>query len=53
MKKYLVGLALWGLSIGGAAAQTTPTNLPLDQAIKLALKNNKGIKLADSRTHAS
>ncbi|MFD2574480.1 TolC family protein [Spirosoma soli] len=53
MKKYLVGFALWGINIVGAAAQTTPTNLPLDQAIQLALKNNKGVKLADSRTQAA
>ncbi|GAB3507753.1 TolC family protein [Spirosoma knui] len=53
MKKSLVGLALWGLSFGGVSAQTIPTNLPLDQAIQLALKNNKGIKLADSRTLAA
>ncbi|GAB3549546.1 TolC family protein [Spirosoma fluminis] len=53
MKKSLVGLALWGLGFGGVSAQTTPTNLPLDQAIQLALKNNKGIKLADSRTLAA
>lgn len=53
MKKYLVGLSLWGLSVGGALAQPAPQVLPLDQAIQLALKNNKGLKLADSRTAAA
>ena len=53
MKKYAIGLALWGLSLGLVAAQSATTNLPLDQAIQLALKNNKGIKLADTRTQAA
>lgn len=53
MKKYVmsVGLALAGLSL--ATAQPAPTVVPLDKAIQLALQNNKGIKLADSRTQAA
>ncbi|MBO0951750.1 TolC family protein [Fibrella forsythiae] len=49
MKKYVVGASLWLLSMGLAAAQP----MPLSQAIQLALQNNKGIKLADSRTLAA
>jgi outer membrane protein len=50
MKKYVAGTALWLLSLGWVAAQPTPAVMPLNQAIQLALQNNKGIKLADSRT---
>ncbi len=53
MKKYVAGLGLWLMSWGGAMAQSSPMNLPLDQAVQLALKNNKGIQLADSRTKAA
>lgn len=53
MKQYVVSLGLWLLGLGGAVAQSNPTNLPLDQAIQLALKNNKGVKLADARTSAA
>lgn len=46
-----VGLALLGVSL--AVAQPAPTTMPLSQAVQLALQNNKGIKLADSRTQAA
>ncbi|HEY0110656.1 MAG TPA: TolC family protein [Fibrella sp.] len=49
MKKYLVGAGVWLLSLGFATAQP----MPLSQAIQLALQNNKGIKLADTRTLAA
>ena len=50
MKKYVIGAGLWLLSLGWIAAQPTPSAMPLDKAVQLALQNNKGIKLADSRT---
>ncbi|GAB3805638.1 TolC family protein [Spirosoma humi] len=53
MKKYVIGAGLWVLSLGWATAQPTPAVMPLDQAIQRALQNNKGIKLADSRTLAA
>ncbi|WP_375448032.1 TolC family protein [uncultured Fibrella sp.] len=49
MKKYVVGAGLWLLGMGLATAQP----MPLSQAIQLALQNNKGIKLADTRTLAA
>lgn len=53
MKKYVIGAGVWLLSLGLATAQPTPAVMPLDQAIQRALQNNKGIKLADSRTQAA
>jgi outer membrane protein len=53
MKKYIIGVGLWLTGLGLAVAQTAPTVVPLDKAIQLALQNNKGIKLADSRTQAA
>lgn len=53
MKQYLIGVGLWLISAGGLLAQPAPTGLALDKAIQLALQNNKGIKLADSRTQAA
>ncbi|MFD2934465.1 TolC family protein [Spirosoma flavum] len=53
MKKYVIGAGLWLLSLGCINAQTTPSAMPLDKAIQLALQNNKGIKLADSRTQSA
>ena len=53
MKKYVIGAGLWVLSLGWITAQPTPTVMPLDQAVQRALQNNKGIKLADSRTLAA
>ena len=58
MKKYVIGASVWLLSLGLGLAQSVPTQprlatLPLNQAIQLALQNNKGIKLADSRTQAA
>ncbi|GAB4041398.1 TolC family protein [Spirosoma gilvum] len=53
MKKYIIGAGLWVLSLGWVAAQQVPTIMPLNQAVQLALQNNKGIKLADSRTQAA
>lgn len=53
MKKYIIGAGLWVLSLGWATAQSTPSVMPLDKAIQLALQNNKGIKLADTRTQAA
>ena len=44
-------MVLTGLSL--AVAQPAPTVMPLDKAVQLALQNNKGIKLADSRTQAA
>jgi len=49
MKKYVVGAGLWLVSVGLGSAQP----MPLNQAIQLALQNNKGIKLADTRTLAA
>lgn len=49
MKNYVIGAGLWLLGMGLATAQP----MPLSQAIQLALQNNKGIKLADSRTLAA
>ncbi|UFH51929.1 TolC family protein [Spirosoma sp. KNUC1025] len=53
MKKYVmsVGMVLTGLSL--AVAQPAPTQMPLEKAVELALQNNKGIKIADSRTQAA
>lgn len=53
MKKYVIGASFWLLGLGGVMAQSNPATLPLDKAIQLALQNNKGIKLADSRTLAA
>ncbi|RYF45514.1 MAG: TolC family protein, partial [Cytophagaceae bacterium] len=53
MKKYVIGAGLWVLSLGWTTAQPTPTVMPLNQAVQRALQNNKGIKLADSRTLAA
>ncbi len=53
MKKYVIGASLWLLSLGWINAQSTPSAMPLDKAIQLALQNNKGIKLADSRTQSA
>ncbi|GAB4013933.1 TolC family protein [Spirosoma migulaei] len=53
MKKYIIGAGLWVLSLGWATAQSAPSAMPLDKAIQLALQNNKGIKLADTRTQAA
>ncbi|QHV99914.1 TolC family protein [Spirosoma endbachense] len=53
MKKYIIGVGLWLTGIGLTVAQTAPAVVPLDKAIQLALQNNKGIKLADSRTQAA
>jgi len=53
MKKYGIGLGLWLMGLGWLAAQPAPNVLPLDQAVQLALQNNKGIKLADARTQAA
>jgi outer membrane protein len=53
MKTYVIGAGVWLMSLGWAAAQSGPTTLPLDRAVQLALQNNKGIKLADSRTQAA
>ncbi len=53
MKKYVIGAGLWLLSMGWINAQPTPSAMPLDKAIQLALQNNKGIKLADSRTQSA
>ena len=53
MKKYAIGVSLWLMSLGWASAQPAPSALPLKQAIQLALQNNKGIKLADSRIQAA
>ncbi|AUD00364.1 TolC family protein [Spirosoma pollinicola] len=53
MKKYVIGAGLWLLGLGFTNAQPTPSVLPLDQAVQRALQNNKGIKLADSRTLAA
>ncbi|MVM37536.1 TolC family protein [Spirosoma sp. HMF3257] len=53
MKKYIIGAGLWVLSLGWATAQSAPSVMPLDKAIQLALQNNKGIKLADTRTQAA
>ncbi|GAB3042111.1 TolC family protein [Spirosoma pulveris] len=53
MKKYVIGAGLWLLSLGLTNAQSTPSVLPLNQAIQRALQNNKGIKLADTRTLAA
>lgn len=39
--------------LGLAFAQPAPVVMPLDKAVQLALQNNKGIKLADSRTQAA
>ena len=53
MKKYAIGVGLWLLGLGWVNAQSSPSTLPLDRAVQLALQNNKGIKLADSRTEAA
>ena len=53
MKKYVMGVGVWLVGLGFAAGQSAPSILPLDRAIQLALQNNKGIKLADSRTQAA
>lgn len=53
MKKYVIGVGLWLAGLGLAAAQPAPLVMPLDKAIQLALQNNKGIKLADSRIQAA
>ncbi|MBC3788736.1 TolC family protein [Spirosoma utsteinense] len=53
MKKYVIGAGVWLMSLSWATAQPSPANLPLDRAVQLALQNNKGIKLADSRTRAA
>jgi outer membrane protein TolC len=53
MKKYAIGMGLWLMSLGWVSAQPAPSTLPLDRAIQLALQNNKGIKLADSRIEAA
>ncbi|MBN8822450.1 MULTISPECIES: TolC family protein [unclassified Spirosoma] len=53
MKKYIIGVGVLLASIGWSVAQTAPTIMPLNQAVQLALQNNKGIKLADSRTQAA
>ncbi len=53
MKKYVMGVGVWLAGLGLAAGQSAPSTLPLDRAIQLALQNNKGIKLADSRTQAA
>ncbi|QJW89821.1 TolC family protein [Spirosoma taeanense] len=53
MKTYVIAAGLGLLSLGWAAAQPAPSVVPLDKAIQLALQNNKGIKLADSRTLAA
>lgn len=53
MKKYIIGVGVLLASLGWSVAQTTPTSMPLNQAVQLALQNNKGIKLADSRTQAA
>ena len=53
MKTYVIGAGVWLLGLGWAVAQSSPTTLPLDRAVQLALQNNKGIKLADSRTQAA
>lgn len=49
MQKHVLPLLTLLISVGGAFAQP----LPLDRAIQLALQNNTGIKLADSRTLAA
>ncbi|MBD2701592.1 TolC family protein [Spirosoma sp. BT702] len=53
MKTYLTGIGLWLSGIMLATAQPTPTPMPLEKAIQLALQNNTGIKLADTRTQAA
>jgi len=53
MKKYLLLVSSWLTGLSLAVAQPVPTMMPLDKAIQLALQNNKGIKLADSRTQAA
>lgn len=53
MKTYVIGAGLWLLSLGLTNAQSTPSVLPLNQAVQRALQNNKGIKLADTRTQAA
>lgn len=53
MRKYLLLVSSWLTGLSLAVAQPAPTMMPLDKAIQLALQNNKGIKLADSRTQAA
>jgi outer membrane protein TolC len=53
MKTYVIGAVLWLSVLSGINAQPTPTVMPLDKAVQAALQNNKGIKLADSRTQAA
>lgn len=53
MRKYLLLVSSWLTGLSLAVAQPAPTMMPLDKAIQLALENNKGIKLADSRTQAA
>ncbi len=53
MKKYVIGASVWLLGLGYGMSQPVPATMPLNQAIQLALQNNKGIKLADSRTQAA
>lgn len=53
MKTHVIGAGLWLLLLSGVTAQPTPAVMPLDKAIQTALQNNKGIKLADTRTQAA
>ncbi|GAB3957806.1 TolC family protein [Spirosoma harenae] len=51
MKTYILGIGLVAAGLSQSLAQPTP--MSLNQAVQLALQNNKGIKLADSRTQAA
>lgn len=53
MKKYVIGVGVLLASLSLAVAQPAPAVMPLDKAVQLALQNNKGLKLADSRTQAA
>lgn len=53
MKKYVMSVGLMLAGLGLTIAQPAPAVMPLDKAVQLALQNNKGIKLADTRTQAA
>lgn len=53
MKTFVTGVGVLLAGAGLAVGQPAPTVMSLNQAIQQALQNNKGIKLADSRTQAA
>lgn len=53
MKKYITAIGLSCLTLGTTLAQSAATPMPLSQAIEMALKNNKSLKLADLRVQGA